>query len=172
MPEVRLHCTSPPFGRAGAPACFRASASAIFLCTFCSITAIEQVGEGFFVMPGSHHSSTCSAAQRTPAICLTGLLRTHQEVCAPQTQRAAALQLHSLHTFPGTGHLPGCCAPSTYCTLHLEHQPPCLSPPKREITHPTRRRKPHHRQACSVASKNKKLLKPLLLSVYKHRRNP
>lgn len=65
-------------------------------------------------MAGSHHFGRHSTAQpkRTHTICLTELLRTQEEACAPHTQRAAALWLHSLHTFPGTLHLEQHCPTS------------------------------------------------------------
>lgn len=103
-------------------------------------------------MAGSHHSGRHGAARKDTHNLPNRVTEdTRGSLCSPQ--RAAALWLHSLHTFPGA--------------LHILHSPLTtalsLLPPLREITHPSRGGKSHHRKAGSVASKNK-LLMLLLLS--------
>lgn len=71
-----------------------------------------------------------------------------------QTERAA-VQKCSPHPYLGTSHLPWC---RTHRVLHL----PCTTsalgtPTKRKITHPTRRRKPCHKQSDSVGNENKQV---------------
>lgn len=149
--KARLYCTSPPWGRAGAPARFRASASAIFYALSAVFLQCNRLKKDPFWWLAVITLAGTVQPKRTHTICLTELLRAQEEACAPREGQQHCGCTACTHFL----------ALSTFCTLHSTAL--SLLPPLREITRPSRGGKSHHRKAGSVAGKNK-LLMLLLLS--------
>lgn len=150
MPKARLCHTSPTFGRAGDPARLLQQFFMCFPLYYCSLMAwgrmLFDAWQSSLALVQCNPKDTCNLPNRATESTPGG-------PCS-QTERAA-VQKCSPHPYLGTSHLPWC---RTHRVLHL----PCTTsalgtPTKRKITHPTRRRKPCHKQSDSVGNENKQV---------------